>query len=258
MWQPDGWGFRARLGLLVTHAGVGPESELKAMAPDGVSVHAARVPLGVMRDGGAMDRTIALEPVRAFADPSRVDAAAELLAAAPLHATGFAFTASSYVRGAHDDEALRRRLEQRTRGIPVAVTCASAVLALRALGAGRLALVAPPWFSPELSALGADYFASQGLEVVHHAPAGLPSDQRAVHPGQVYEWVRAHVPAAAEAVFVGGNGFRAVGAIQALEEDLGAPVLTANQVLCWHLLRLAGTRAPVAGYGRLFTLPVPT
>ena len=256
MWQPDGWGFRARLGLLVPHADVGPESEVTAMAPDGVSVHATRVPLGLMRPGGAMDPTIPTEPVRAFADPPHVDAAAELLAAAPLHAIGFAFTSSSYVRGAADDEALRERLERRTRGIPVAVTGTSAVLALRALGVSRLALIDPPWFSPELNAMGAEYFRSQGLEVVHHAPAGLPSDQRAVHPGQLYEWARVHVPAEAEAVFIGGNGFRTVGLIAALEEDLAIPVLTANQVLCWHLLRLAGTRAPVVGYGRLFARPL--
>lgn len=257
MWQPDGWGFRARLGVLVPHAAIGSESELRAMAPDGVSVHAARVPLGVMRPGGAMDPTIALEPVRTYAEPPLVDDAAELLAAAPLHAIGFAFTASSYVRGADDDRELRRRLERRGRGIPVAITAVSAVLALRALGAGRVALVDPPWFSPELSALGAAYFQGQGVAVASHAPAGLPSEQRAIHPGQVYEWTRANVPAAAEAVFFGGNGFRAVGAIQALEEDLGVPVLSANQVLLWHLLRLAGTRAVVAGYGRLFDRPLP-
>ena len=104
MWQPDGWGFRARLGMLVPHAAIGSESELAAMAPEGVSIHATRVPLGVMRAGGLMDPTIALEPVRAFADPPLVDDAAELLAAAPLHAIGFAFTSSSYVRGAADDE----------------------------------------------------------------------------------------------------------------------------------------------------------
>ena len=149
MWQPDGWGFRARLGILVPHAAIGSESELAAMIPDGVSVHATRIPLGVMRAGGAMDPTIALEPVRAFADPPLIDDAAELLAAAPLHAIGFAFTSSSYVRGAADDEDLRRRLESRARGIPVAICSASAVLGLRAVGACRIALVDPPWFSPE-------------------------------------------------------------------------------------------------------------
>lgn len=257
MWQPDGWAYRARLGLLVGHAAVGPESEVGAMAPAGVSVHAARVPLAVMRAGGLMDPTIAAEPAGAFADPPLLDDAAELLAGAPFHAIGVAFTAASYLRGPADDAALRRRLEGRTRSIPVAVTAASAALALRAVGADRVALIEPPWFSAELSAAGAAYFSSLGFAVVHHAPAGLPSDQQAIHPGALYAWARANVPAA-EAVFVGGNGFRAVGVIAALEEDLGIPVLTANQVLCWHLLRLAGCRAPVAGYGRLFALPLPT
>jgi len=257
MWQPDGWGFRARLGLLVPHAAIGSESELAAMAPDGVSIHATRVPLGVMRAGGLMDPTIALDPVRAFADPPMVDDAAELLAAAPLHAIGFAFTSSSYVRGAPDDEILRRRLEARTRGIPVAISSASAVLGLRALGALHVALVDPPWFSPELTALGVDYFTSQGFLIVHAASAKLPSEQRAINPGQLFEWVRGHVPAEAEAVYIGGNGLRAVGVIHALEDDLRIPVLTANQVLLWHLLGLAGTRAPVASYGRLFDRVVP-
>ena len=257
MWQPDGWGWRARLGVLTAHAAIGPEAELNAMAPTGVSIHAARVPFAAMAAGGAMDPTIALAPVRAFADPPHLDEAAALLAAAPLHAIGFGFTASSYARGTADDAALRERLEARTRGILVAVTCASATLALRALGTGRLAIIDPPWFSPELSELGAAYFRGEGLTVVHAAPAGMPSDQRAIHPGLLYEWARAHVPREAEAVFVGGNGFRSAGVIQALEEDLRIPVLTANQVLLWHLLRLAGTQASVIGYGRLFDRDLP-
>ncbi len=195
MWKPDGWSVRARLGVIVPHAAIGTESELQAMAPQGVSIHSTRVPLGVMRAGGVMDPTIALEPVRAFADPPLVDEAAALLAAAPLHAIGFGFTSSSYVRGAADDESLRQRLEARTRGIPVAVTSVSAVLGLRALGAGRVALVDPPWFSPELTALGVDYFRAHGFEVIHAEAAALPSDQQAIHPGQLFEWVRDHVPA---------------------------------------------------------------
>src|SRR5919112_4776991 len=173
MWQPDGWSFRARLGVLVPHAAIGSESELAAMAPDGVSIHATRVPLGVMRAGGLMDATIALEPVRAFADPPLVDEAAELLAAAPLHAIGFAFTSSSYVRGAADDVVLRRRLEVRTHGIPVAISSVSAVLGLRALGARRVALIDPPWFSAELTALGVEYFRAQRFEIVHANSAEL-------------------------------------------------------------------------------------
>jgi maleate isomerase len=258
MWQPDGWAFRARLGVIVPHAAIGTESELAAMVPEGVSIHATRVPLGVMRAGGLMDPTIAIDPVRAFADPPLVDDAAALLAAAPLHAIGFAFTSSSYVRGAADDEDLRQRLERRTRGIPVAITSVSAVLALRAVAAGKVALVDPPWFSPELTQLGVNYFKGQRFQVVHAAAAGLPSEQLAINPGQLFSWVRDNVPPDAEAVYIGGNGLRAVSVIEALEEDLRIPILTANQVLCWHLLRLAGTRAPVLNYGRLFSFDLPS
>ena len=251
MWQPDGWA-QIRIGVLTPHADVGPETEFKAMAPDGISIHAARVPFGAYRPGGTMDQTIASDPVRAFADPPFVDDAAELLAAAPLHAIAFGFTSSSYLRGGADDAKLKERLEARTRGIPVVITCAAAVRALTVLGAKTLALINPPWFSAEIDEQGAGYFRSQGFDVVHNGPAGLPSDQQAIQPSQLYEWVRTHTPDTADAVFIGGGGFRAVGVIKALEETLHRPVLTANQVAFWQAKALSGSRKPVEGYGRIF------
>jgi maleate isomerase len=252
MWQPDGWA-RTRIGVLTPHADVVPESEFSAMAPDGISIHAMRVPFGAYKPGGTMDRTIANDPVRAFAEPPLVDDAAELLAAAPLHAIVYGFTSSSYVRGAADDAALKTRLETRTRGIPVVIPCAAAVTALTALSAGRLALISPPWFSAEMDQQGARYFQSQGFQLVYNGPASLPSDQQAIEPNSLYEWVRTHTPKSAEAVFMGGNGFRAIGTIKALEENLNRPILTANQVAFWQALQLSGAVMPVVGYGQIFS-----
>ena len=167
MWQPDGWA-QTRIGVLTPHADVWPEAEFGAMATDGISIHAARVPFGAYKSDGTMDRTIADDPVRAFADPPLVDDAAELLASAPLHAIAYGFTSSSYVRGAADDAKLKERLERRTRGIPVVISCAAAVTALIALGVTRLALISPPWFSAEMDHQGARFFPSQGFEVVHN------------------------------------------------------------------------------------------
>lgn len=256
MWEPDGWGWRARIGVLTPNADIGPESEFRAMAPDGVSVHAARVPLALTASG--LDaNSFAIEQARAFAEPPDVDEAAASLATAPLSAIAYCFTSSSYVRGAEDDTALKSRLEQRANGIPVVITAMAATLALRAVGARRIALIDPPWFAAEVTALGADYYRAQGFEVVHAAPAGLPSGQRLIHPGLLYEWARANTPVAADAVFIGGNGFRAIGVIRALEEDLGRPVLTANQVAFWRALRLSGARTPVTNYGALFSRESP-
>jgi maleate isomerase len=58
---------------------------------------------------------------------------------------------------------------------------------------------------------GSRYFESQGFEVVHGGPAGLPSDPQAIRPGELHDWILTRVPERAEAVFIGGNGLRAVG-----------------------------------------------
>lgn len=256
MFQPDGWG-QTRIGVLTPHADIVPEAEFNALAPEGISIHAARIPFGGCRPGGTMDPTIADDPVRAIADPPSVDDAAEMLAMAPLHAIVFGFTSSSYVRGATDDATLKSRLETRTRGIPVVIPCAAAASALVALSAKKIALISPPWFSVEMAQQGVRYFQSQGAEVVYGAPAGLPSDQQAIQPEQLYDWVSSHVPKTAEAIFIGGNGFRAIGVIKALEDNLDRPVLTANQVAFWCALRLTGARAPVVNYGRIFEFDLP-
>src|SRR5215213_3512246 len=253
-WKRDGWEATVRIGVLTPHADVGPESELQAMAPPGVAIHATRVPFGAMAAGGAMDPTIPLAPVRAFAEPPHVDAAAELLAAAPLKAITYGFTSSAYVIGVEGEAEMIARLERRTRGIPVVATCKAAVEGLRVLGARRIALIDPPWFDTELNGLGRRYYESAGFEVVYSTPCGLPSDQAKITPAALHAWVSEHVSTTdAEAIVFGGNGFRAVGAIAALEEDLGSSVVTANQALLWGALRVGGSDpGSVRDYGHLF------
>jgi maleate isomerase len=253
-WQPDGWDADVRIGVLVPHADVGPESELQAMAPAGVTIHATRVPFGAMGSGGAMDPTIPLAPVRAFAAPPHVDDAAELLAAAPLRAIAFGFTSSAHVIGIAGEAAMISRLRTRTRGIPVVAASSATVSGLQALGARRIAVFSPPWFDAELNDLGRLYYESAGFDIVHSGPCELPSDQARITPGDLHAWVCARTPTDAEAIVIGGNGFRAVGAIAALEHTLGRPIVTANQALLWAAIKAAGSDpSVVAGYGRIFS-----
>jgi maleate isomerase len=250
-WRRDGWDAATRIGLLTPAADVGPEAELNAMVPPSITVHAARVPFIAMRAGGRMDPTIALQAVRAFAEPPGVDDAVGLLALAPLSVIGFGFTSSAYVIGRDGEAQMCRRLGERAEGIPVVSTGAAMAQAVVALGGRRIALVSPPWFDEQLSSLGAEYFTSAGLEVVAAASCSLPSDQRAITPELLHAWVTANTPPDADAVVIGGNGFRAVGAIEALERDLRRPVVTANQALLWACMRTAACSVPVDHYGQL-------
>jgi maleate isomerase len=162
LWQPDGAGWRARIGVLTPYFDGVPESECWMMAPPGVAIYAARVPF---------------VDARAFAQPPHVDTAAELLAAAPLHAIVYAFTSSSYLLGREADTALKARLEQRTRGIPVVIPAIAAVEALRVCGLRQLALIHPPWFRDEVTQAGATYFRGHGFDVVY---AGAVEPARAL------------------------------------------------------------------------------
>ena len=252
-WTVDGWEATVRIGVLVPHADVGPESEFRAMAPPGVGIHSTRVPFGAMSAGGAMDPTIPLAPVRAFAEPPHVDDAAELLAGAPLDAIAYGFTSSAYLLGVEGEAEMIARLDRRTQGIPVVAACGAAVEGLRVLGARRIALFDPPWFDTELNSLGRRYYESAGFDVVYSAPCGLASDQSKIMPSDLHAWVSEHMPSDADAVVIGGNGFRAVGAIATIEEDLGRPMVTANQALLWAALRVADADPTlVTDYGRLF------
>lgn len=255
MWRPDGWGWRARIGLLVPHAEILQEAELRAMSPEGVSVHATRMPVPAERVCDTIQTTEA-EALDRYLEPPLLDHAAQLMALAPVHVIAVCFTNTSFLGTVEQDHELVARLQRQTRDIPVIVTCLSAVRALHALRARHLAFINPPWIDASLTKRGAAYFSHAGFEVVFAESAGLSYGKRDVAPGALYEWTREHVPAAADAIFIGGNGFRAVGAIEALEEDLARPVLTANQVILWHALRVAGTNARVVGYGCIFDTPL--
>jgi maleate isomerase len=190
--------------------------------------------------------------MKAFVHSPKIEEAAELLATAPVHAIALCFTNHSFLSTLDEDRKLVDRLQRRTGGKPVIATCLSAITALHALGAQRIALSNPPWIEQHVTDAAVRYFASARLEVVFAGGIDIPRSQTDAQPGRIYEWARSHVPPEADAIFIAGNGCRAVGAIEAIESDLGRPVITANQVLAWHAMRLAGTRAKVSGYGRLF------
>jgi maleate isomerase len=235
-WEADGVGSLARIGVLTPDDDPVPESEMRTMAPAGVSIHASRVLFNS-------------DPL-SFAEGA--DSAAHLLTRLKPRLILYAFTSSSYVLGEQGDDHLRTGIEQRAGGVKVLFTCPAAVEALRLMGARKVALIHPPWFAESLNAKGKEYFEGRGFGVVSSTSLTPRRTFQEVPPVEVYEWTIAHTPSEANAVFVGGNGLRAIGAIRAIEERLRRPVLTANQVLFWHALRQASVRSSVTGYGRLF------
>ncbi len=98
-WMPDGAGSRARIGVLTPHMDAVPESEFQALAPNGVSIHSARVPLGMVGPNGEIIPHVDADIATAFVSPPVIDDAASLLAAVTPSAIVIGFTSSSYILG---------------------------------------------------------------------------------------------------------------------------------------------------------------
>jgi len=238
------------VGVLTPHAAPGPEAEFQVMAPGRLTTTVARVSPGAHGDAGPPPTSAS--GLRELMASKSLDESAAALGTASTAAIAFASTSAAYAIGYGDEVGTLSRLERQV-GVPVAATCASAVSALRLLNAERIALVHPPWFGAELNELGKAYFQSRGLEVVSAALADLSPDPSRIEPNDVVDWTSRHVEDDAEAVFIGGNGFRAAGAIEPLERALGRPVLESNQVLLWNVLARVRARFRIGGYGQLFT-----
>lgn len=236
-WQPDG-GSRTRIGVLTPDFDPVPESEIAAMAPPGVSVHASRISRRPQAHG--------------YAEAPHVDNAVDRLTELAPPAILFGYSSSSYVMERQEEESLRTRLQQKVPGTTVVLPTLAAVAALRALKIQHIAIMHPPWFSADMNANGERYYRGHGLEVVRcerMTPARIFTE---VRPAEVFERAKALIPSNAECLLIAGNGLRAVGAIAQLEAALERPVLTANQVLLWAALQRIGGANEVIRYGRVF------
>jgi maleate isomerase len=241
------------VGVITPHAAIGPAEEFEVMAPGRLATRVMRVPVQAGDAGAPPTAPIALAELTS----SRfLDEAVDALGEESVDVLGYASTSTAYAIGFAAETAMLSRVASRLR-VPTAGTCVSAVLAFETLGVERVALVHPPWFDDELNRLGAAYFVRRGLRVVSATSAELSQDPAAIEPDDVVEWTLAHVADDVDGVFIGGNGFRAVEAIQRLESALGRPVLESNQVLLWNLLSRAGAAFSVQHFGKVFAVTAP-
>jgi len=255
MWKYDGWDSDFKLGIVTPHADIGPEAETQAMLSGlPATVHGARVEFSPMHPGGTIDEQIAHDPVLRFIDPDVIDRTVESLSSSPLDAIGLAFTSSSFKIGPEREQELLQRLTAVSHGIKLKTTGTAATSAIRYLGLERIAVMAPSWFDERLCHEGEAYFAHQGVDVISVTPSGPVGGPLAITAAAMAQAVKKLVAdTAADAVFIAGNGQRAIGAIDHIERDLKITMLTANQLLLWASLEGTDLQNRISGYGKLFT-----
>lgn len=178
-------------------------------------------------------------------------AAAELLSHARVDAIAWNGTSSGWL-GFDVDERLCRRITEAT-GIPATTSMLALNEILASMGVRRLGLVTP--YTDDVQARLAANYEALGYVCAAERHLGLRDNFSfsEVQDGPLRDMARAVVAEGAEAVAVVCTNLRAAPLAEALEAELGVPVLDSIATAVWGSLRLAGLDPRrVSGWGRLF------
>lgn len=139
-------------------------------------------------------------------------------------------------------------------GRPVSSTSFAFVRAAQHLGVERVAVAAT--YPDDVAQAFGRFLGHGGIEVLSVGSEDIitAAEVGTFERDRVLSFVVAGDHAEAEAVLVPDTALHTIAWIGELEERLGKPVLTANQVTLWEALRLAGALGPERGLGHLFTL----
>jgi maleate isomerase len=144
--------------------------------------------------------------------------------------------------------------------IPFVTDIGTCIEAMQVLGIRRVVMITP--FDDSMHDQLTRYVSNAGIQVLTAQSIRPPT---AAEISRHYEvsTVPLSVPyqaakslfrstANADGIWITGALMPSVAAIQPLEEDLNVPVVTSMQAMAWAGLKLAGVKAEITGYGRLF------
>ncbi len=230
--------IRARYGLIIPSSNRMAEAHAWRYTPIGAQPHITRLRMTGPHAMGLVD----LLP--------RVGEAAAMLADAQCDPVIFHCTANSMAGGVTGEKRITRAIAEATGG-KASSTAGASMAALDLLGAKRIVLVSP--YTRESHEHELEFMEQAGVEVLGERNLGLTGSDAycAMPPAEWVEIMAAMKDDRAQVYFVSCANIRATEVIDELEALLGRPVLTSNQLVIWHALRLAGITDSLPGLGQL-------
>lgn len=234
-------GHRARIGLIGLSSGVTCEEELHNMLPEGALVITSRV---ANRD------KIDLSNLREMKQ-DLVRAATTRLPEGHLDAMVYSCTSGTIAMG---ELVVIDLIQSAKPNVPVTTPFTGAMAALRCLGLQRITFLTP--YVEEVTAAMRTQIEARGFDVVRTVGMGLSLDSEIcrVDAKTLLELAIEIDTPDAQALFISCTALTTSPVISAIEAALGKPVVTSNQALTWHALRLAGCNDGSIEHGKLMSL----
>jgi len=167
-------------------------------------------------------------------------AVGSLLAVQPA-AIGYACTSGSFVGGVAGEKHLHDVMIN--AGAPSAVTTSDALVqALNHLGVKNVAIATP--YNKDLTDLLGDFLGEAGFTVTSSGYLDMEENIARVSVDAVKRMAKLIDTPEAEAIFFSCTNLHTFEAIKQLEQELGKPVLSANQVTVWACLKAGNLPMP--------------
>jgi len=233
------YGWRGRIGLLVPSINTTMETEFWRIAPEGVSVHSARIAGG--RHGTP-------EELRGMEAASKQ--AARDVAMVEPDVVVYGCTSGSFFEGPEWNRKICDQLSEIAKA-PAVTTAGAMAAALMAGGHSKVDVVTP---YVELTNERLRHFLrAHDIEVVTLGTFDMLDmfDHAKIEPGEIYRKVREITTPKSEAVFVACTQLRAMAVLDNLERDLGKPVYSAIQATAWQAYQAMGIDPGVTDCGSL-------
>ena len=231
---------RARIGVIVPSVNTVVEPWFSRVCPPGVTVHAARMFLDNNLTADAlmrMDRDEGLRGVK------------QIMSCKPA-SVAYCCTASSIVQGLEYDGRLNHELNH-AAGVPAFTATSGIIEALHAVGAKCIAVCSP--YTKAIDDAEHVFFSAAGFEILGSAHLGI-ADAFALAdptPDDIYALWQKSWHAGADASLITCLNMNSQDVIERIEAESGKPVITSTQATLWKLLRAAGVKDQIKGYGRL-------
>lgn len=236
----DGAGTRGTLGVVVLKTDETIEYDFRSFLPsDGVAVYHSRIPFEpkvtsetLARMEHELAKSVALFPETA-----------------PFDVIGYGCTSASAVIG---EERIAEHVNEVYPKAKVTNPLSATKAALNALDAKHIALVTP--YVPEVSEKMRERFQESGIKTETLASFEQIEDAvvARITPDSIFQAVTATATERdVDAVFIACTSLRTATVISRAEDALGIPVLSSNQAMAWHMIRLAGLSDAPAPLGRL-------
>ena len=242
------YGWRARVGMITPSPGHENNAyEFYLIAPEGVTV--CMTSLQVM----------GLTQTQYSAALNRIEAAVAEMVSRKVDVMVQAGVPLTVTQGWDYHNKLGAEVAKLTN-IPFATDIGACIDAMQCLGMRRVVMITP--FDDAMHDQLTRYVSNAGIQVLAAHSIRPPAAEEISRHYEVstvplsvpYQAAKALFRSAssADGIWITGALMPSVAAIQPLEQDLDVPVVTSMQAMAWAGLRLAGVKAEVTGYGRLF------